>query len=330
MNRSLTILPLLFALGLVTVLPAGAQDMMTPTDLADAEPGQCYAQVWQPPQYETSTKRVLKQEAGTRLEVIPAQYETTTERVLVREESKRLEVIPARYENVTERVLIKEASSRLETVPAQYETVTERVLVHPARTVWKTSTGRIYGAAVRDADGNLITRMNNSGEVLCLVEEPAEYRTITKRVLKTPATTREVEIPAQYQTITKRVMAQPPTTREVVIPAEYRTITKRVLKTPATTREVEIPAQYETVTEREQVSEASMAWVPVLCDVNVTNAKLREIQNALKRAGHYRGPIDGIYGSQTASAITAFQRSENLGQGHGLTLQTLEALDIQQ
>ncbi len=329
MKRVSTSLMLFLGLLVFTAGTALAQEMMTPTDLANAKAGECYAQVYTPAKYTTQTKRVLKNEASFRIETIPAVYETVTERVVKREASERLEVVPAVYENVTERVMIKEASTRLETVPAVYETATERVMVKPARQVWKNSKGTIYGTAIKDAEGKLITRPNAAGEVLCLVEEPAEYKTITKRVLKNEATTREVTIPAEYKTITKRVMKTPPTTRKITIPAEYQTVTKRVLKSPATTRRIEIPATYETVTERVLENEASMEWVGVLCDVNVTSAKLREIQGALKRAGHYAGPIDGVFGSQTSTAVASFQRSKNLSQGYGLTLQTLDALNIQ-
>ena len=148
-------------------------------------------------------------------------------------------------------------------------------------------------------------------------------------MLKSEATTREVTIPAEYKTIKKTVLKAPATTRKVTIPAEYDTITKRVLKTPATTRKVEIPAEYETVTETKLASEASMDWVPVLCEVNVTASKVRAIQTALKKAGHYSGPIDGIFGDGTGRAIASFQRAKNLSQGYGLTLQTLDVLEVQ-
>jgi len=39
---------------------------------------------------------------------------------------------------------------------------------------------------------------------------------------------------------------------------------------------------------------------------------VREIQQALKRAGYDPGPIDGKMGSQTKAAIKAFQRSHRL------------------
>lgn len=311
------------------VQTVSSQDMMTPTDLADANPGECYAQVYTPATYENSTRQVLKTAASFRLESIPATYETVTERVVVKEASERLEVVPAVYENVTERVVVKEASTRLDTVPAKYETVTERILVKPSRQVWKSTSGRIYGSAVKDDDGKLITRPSATGEVLCLVEEPAEYKTVTKKVLKDEATTREVQIPAEYETVTRRVVKTPATTRKVAIPAEYDTITKRVLKTPATTRKVEIPAEYETVTERELKTEASMAWVPVLCEVNVTPTKVRDIQTALKSTGHYSGSVDGIFGQGTSNAIASYQRNRNLAQGYGLTLETLNALGVE-
>ncbi len=37
---------------------------------------------------------------------------------------------------------------------------------------------------------------------------PAEYRTVTKTVLKTPAATREIAIPAEYKTLTKTVLVK--------------------------------------------------------------------------------------------------------------------------
>ncbi|NND72339.1 MAG: peptidoglycan-binding protein [Rhodothermales bacterium] len=331
MNHSKSLLTLAFCASFALATSSSAQDqqMNTPTDLANANAGECYAQVYSPAKYETTTRRVLKSDASFRIETVPAVYENATERIMTKESSERLEVVPAVYGTVEERVMVKEAGTRLESVPAVYETVRERVQVTAARKVWKSSNGKIYGTAVTDDQGKLVTRPSATGEVLCLVEEPAEFKTVTKKMLKQEATTREVAIPAEYKTIKKTVLKTPPTTQKVTIPAEYDTITKRVLKTPATTRRVEIPAEYETVTERVTVSEASVDWVPVLCEVNVTASKVRSIQSALKKSGHYGGPIDGVFGSGTGSAIASFQRQNNLSQGYGLTLETLEVLKVQ-
>ena len=81
MKRVFTSLALIFGLFVFTAGAALAQEMMTPTDLANAEPGQCYAQVYTPAKYTTQTKRVLKNEASFRLETVPAVYEAVTERV---------------------------------------------------------------------------------------------------------------------------------------------------------------------------------------------------------------------------------------------------------
>jgi hypothetical protein len=223
---------------------------------------------------------------------VPAQYQSETERVLKRQASERLEVVPAQYEWVEERVLVKEASERLETVPAVYETVTERVVDRPAHTVWKKGRGPIE-------------RVDHAtGEIMCLVEVPATYKTVSRRVVKTPATTRTVAIPAQYETVKVRKLVSAPKTRSIEIPEEYQTITKRRL-----------------------VAEGRMEWRPILCETNATGTMVRDIQRALDRAGHSPGPIDGIIGAQTKSALRSFQKEKGLPAGN-LTVATLDALGI--
>ena len=44
-----------------------------------ATPGECYARVFVPAEYKTTTAQVLKQEASARLEIIPAKYEVVEE-----------------------------------------------------------------------------------------------------------------------------------------------------------------------------------------------------------------------------------------------------------
>lgn len=43
-----------------------------------------------------------------------------------------------------------------------------------------------------------------------------------------------------------------------------------------------------------------------------TGQEVRRIQTKLQDLGHYRGPLDGIYGGGTESAVTAFQREEEI------------------
>lgn len=315
-----------------------ADDLLPP----NATPGQCYARIWIPPKFETTTETVETKPAGERLEVIPASYETVTERVLVKEASEklvtvpatyetvsekvlvkdseshwhygksgvasarsknamhpdasyiryaqtlgvpesvaagqcyaeyitpakydtvtermvkseasqRIEVVPATYETVEERVLVSEASEKLVTVPATYETVTEKVLVEPAYTTWKVSEcsgGACAPGEVPNRVAGSVDRIDQStGEIMCLVEIPAKYKTITKRVLKTPATTKTITTPAQYKT---------------------QSISK--LKTPAAERVVDIPETYQTVTKTVKVSDPATSWFQVGANSATGNA----------------------------------------------------------
>jgi len=329
----------------------------------------------------------------------PAKYATKTEKKLKSEASQKVQVIPAKYGTVTEKVLVQEASTKVVKVPAVYKTVTEKVLVEPARTEWKVS--ECSGGACQPGGG--YTRVPGArdridqatGEIMCLVTIPAKYRTITKRIMVTPPTTKTIEIPAKYKTVTVRKMIQPPQEKVISIPetyqtvthtvkvqdaqtswhkvgdpaaasagrptgevfcvaatpAKYRTVTRRVEVTPASTKKVVIPAvyktvkirkmiqppqekrisipeEYQTVTRREKVSDGHMEWRPVLCQVNMTSAKIREIQKALKAKGYYHGPIDGIVGSQTINAMRKFQKAKGLASTRFLTVETVTALGV--
>ena len=336
---------------------------------------------------------------------IPAKYGTKTEKMLKSEASSKLQVIPAKYKTVTEKVLVKEASEKVVKVPAKYKTVTEKVLVKPAYTTWKVSECS-GGACLPDQVPGRVSGSRDridqaTGEVMCLVEVPAQYRTITKRVMVTPPTTKRITIPAEYKTVTVRKMVTPPQERVVNIPeqfqtvtktakisdaetywctvgtngksckagsgkvgratgdvlclnakpAQYRTITKRVVNTPASTkritiparyktvkvrkmvtppaeRRITIPASYQTVSRTEKVSDGHMEWMPVLCQVNMTRDKIKAIQTALKKAGYYRGPIDGIVASQTISALRKFQDAKGLTKTRFLTMETINALGV--
>ncbi len=186
-------------------LPAG--DMALP---ANAKAGKCYARAFEDPKYRTETEEVLKRQASERIELIPAQTEMVKQQVLVR----------AAYE-------------REDIIPAQFDTVTEKILVKPATTRWKKGRG-------------LVEKVNNfTGEIMCLEEVPAEYKTITKQVVTAPASKKLVQVPAEYKTVmVNKVIA------------------------PARENRIPIPAQYQTVTKTVKESEGKMVWQEVLCETN--------------------------------------------------------------
>ena len=155
----------------------------------------------------------------------PAQYKTDTQTYVSKEASEGLKIVPATYEYAEEKILVKEASQRIVKVPATYGTASEKILVEPEKTMWKKS----------QCNGR-----NNDCGVMCLVSTPARYKTVTKRVVKTPATTKVIDIPAVYKTIKVRKLA-----------------------TPASVQRVAIPEQTATYSVRSKVADATFSWAKV-------------------------------------------------------------------
>ncbi len=328
-------------------------------DLDAVEPGSCFSEHYTPAGYRTELQRVLVKEAGERIETTPAVYET-----------------------VQERVLVREASSRIVDVPAVFRTEQETVLVEPARSVWKPGRG-------------LVEKVDNAtGEIMCLVEVPARYETVTRTVLETAATSRKETTPAEYETVDVQRLVSPASERRVVIPEEYetvevqrrveqpeffwvakgtdtvdgssatgqevclterpaqtRTVPTEILASPASTSITAVPAEYrtlsvqrvasearenriaipaktESITRQVEVEPSRLEWRPVLCETNMTTSIVTEIQRALDREGYDPGVIDGVVGSDTLSAIEAYQVDKQLDRG-GITYQTLNHLRVE-
>lgn len=280
-----------------------------------AKSGECYARVLIPATYTTVSKDVIKSKASSKIEVIPATYETVTEQVLVKEAGETLTTVPAVYDWVEEQVLMSAESTKIKTFPAEYGTESEQVLVKAAYSTWKKGRGPIE-------------KVNGStGEIMCLVEVPAEYRTITTRVVTVPARTETVVIPAVYKTVKKKIMVKPPQVVRNEIPSEYKTIEVTKVATPPRENVIEIPAVYDTVVQQEKVTDATMEWRSILCETNTTSDIIYRIQKALDKAGYNPGSIDGVLGGTTMDALTSFQKDNGLSAGQ-LTMAALKKLGV--
>ncbi len=281
----------------------------------NAKVGECYARVLVPPVYEKTSERVLIKEASASIEIVPAKYEWVEESILVKEAGEELIVVPATYKTVTEEVLVKATSSHMVKVPAEYKTETEKVLVTPAREYWKKGRGPIEKVS------------GSTGEIMCLVKEAAVYKTVSRKVLVSEATTREEAIPAEYKTVTRTVVDTPAKTRTVVIPAEYSTLKVRNLVDGPREVRTPIEAEYRTVAKSAMAEASYLEWRQILCETNMTHATVLDIQNALKAKGFNPGAIDGIYGTDTQAAVNKFQDSQKLSRG-ALTYETVDALGL--
>ena len=292
-----------------------------------ADPGECFARVLIPETTEVLTEQVIDRPETSEITVIPATYETQTEQVLVKEETKVYRTIPATYETVTEQVIVEPERTVTRVVPAKFETYTEQVLVRPAYSTWKPGAGLFgRGAAGTGSGAAGPNGEQATGELLCRVEVPAQYDTVTRTRIAQPETTTTDVIPAKYNTVTREVVAQPPQVIEDIVPAEYGTVTKQVLVSPASENVTIIPATYKTVEKRVVTGGGGLEWREVLCDTNTSRAKVSEIQRALTAAG-YNVPDDGDFGPATLRAMESYQRANGLPVGY-LTVSTVQSLGV--
>ncbi len=281
----------------------------------NAKAGECYARVHTPATYRTETKKVLKKEASYQVETSKPIYSNVTDYVLVKEQSEVAELIPARYGWKTESVLIKEAYTGFKTIPAVYASGNEKVLVKSAYTTWKKGRGPIE-------------KVNNStGEIMCLVEVPAEYKKVSSKALITPEKSEKVIYPAVYKDIKKKVMLAPPKMITKTIPAEYKTIKVKKIITPAQETRIRIPAEYVTVTNHIKMTDSLVKWQSILCETNTTKDVIRNLQQSLSNAGHNPGTIDGVLGSTTLNAVKSYQSKKHLAVGQ-VTIETLKSLGV--
>ena len=79
------------------------------------------------------------------------------------------------------------------------------------------------------------------------------------------------EVPAEYKTVTKQILRAPGTTNMVDVPAEYKIVKVQKLMTPAQEKRIQIPEQYETIHKTVLVSKGHMAWQTVMCQTNATS-----------------------------------------------------------
>jgi hypothetical protein len=284
-----------------------------------------------PATYEYAEEKVLVKEASQKLVKVPATYDTVTEKVMIEPEKTMwkksqcngrnndcgvmcLVTTPARYSTVTKRVVKTPPTTKVVEIPAVYKTVKVRKLATPARvervaipeqTATYTRTTKVSDPVFSwSLVGAKTGAGKYTGHQVCKTATPEAYKTITKTVVDTPPSTKEVAIPEVYKTIKVTTVVKPAEVKRTTIPEEYRTITKR-----------------------EMVSPSKVEWKRVVCQSSITSSTIRALQTALKNEGHYTGPIDGIVGAQTRDAVKSYQKAKGLAVG-GITHDVIRSLGI--
>lgn len=327
-------------------------------NIDSASPGQCFDEHYKPASYTTVTERVLVSEASERVQLTPAKYEWTEQRVMVAPASRKLVEVPAVFESVQERIMVEDAKSVwkkgrggiekidhangeimcLVEVPAVYKSVSKRILKTPASTRVVEQPARYETIKVRKL-------VQDASETRVAI--PAKYETVTKRVLaQGPTHTWHNSsengsshgkhtgnkiclqaAPAKMASFSRKVVKTPASVQRVEIPAKYETKKVQQLVEDAKEIRTQIPAQTKSISKRIKVSDARLEWRSILCDTNMNTGTVQRVQRALLSAGYRPGPIDGVLGSQTMSAVDRFQRAKGLATG-GLTFDTLKKLGV--
>ena len=286
--------------------------------------------------YRTVEKTVLVSEASSKIIQVPATFKTVSEKVLVKPahiiwkkgtgpiqridsatgEIMCLVEVPAEYKTVSKSVLATPATTKTVEIPAQYKTASVQEVVKPASEL-RTAIPAKYDTLTKT---NQVTAATFTWHEIHNKEHPTSSRTGQKVCLtKTPAT---------FKTVTRQVVKTPATTREVTIPAQFKTIKVRKLASLATEKRIAIPATYKTVTHQELVSDGFMQWRSILCETNMTQGRISKIQSALKAKGFNPGRIDGVIGAEIIAAVNAFQSANKLPVDKYLNVETVKALGV--
>ncbi|MCK4442106.1 MAG: peptidoglycan-binding protein, partial [Sulfurovaceae bacterium] len=80
-------------------------------------------------------------------------------------------------------------------------------------------------------------------------------------------------------------------------------------------------------TKKKKIADGYAKWVPIVCQTSINPTMIRQVQQALKSAGYYRGPIDGVWGGESKSAVRAYQKAKGLPVAN-LSVATMESLGL--
>jgi hypothetical protein len=289
-----------------------------------------------PAEFRWIEKRILVKEASTRMEQVAAQYETVTEDVVdvpahniwkkgvgpiqkideATGEIMCLVEVAATYKTLTKRVLVSPATSRTVDIPAEYETLRVQELVSEAKEVRTQIPAKYKNIQVtqkvadvefvwHDVHNEEHPKATRTGNKICLTETPAEFETVSRRVVVSPASTKRIDVAAKYETMS--------VTKLVSAAKEMRS---------------EVPAEFETVSLSRIDKDGFMEWRPILCETNMTRSTITDLQQALASKGYNPGKIDGVVGVDTIKAVNAFQNDNNLPTDKYINIETVKALGV--
>ena len=221
---------------------------------------------------------------------IPAKYKIIKKTVLKTEPAIDLIEVPAETKALKVKKLVSDATVDKVKIPAEYKKVTITKKVSDPLFTWR--------ATATNGDGRY------TGNQICLKEIPARFAKVKKLVVDTAATVVEEKVD--------------PVTNLIKVAS---------IATEAEEVRTKVPAEFKDVEKRSKISDERLEWRRVLYKTNMGSDINKRIQQALKDAGVYRGPVDGAIGRGTMISVEKFQKENGLPTG-GLTINVLEKLGV--
>ena len=241
----------------------------------------------------TCNNRGCNQSEVVCLVEVPTTYKTVTKKVILQQAvAKKVAVEPV-YKYIKAEELVSPATTRIVPIPAQYTTVNKIRKISDEQYSWSDSSRK-----------NASSRIRSECDKVCLVETPAQYKRVAKKVVVTPASSRKIVTPEKY-TIVK--------VRKVKREASFKTIT--------------VPAEYVEVKVERERTKGYSKWMPMVCESNMTPTLVKKVQQALKFQGFYNGLVDGIWDLESKHAVRAYQKANNLAVTK-LSIETMKSLGI--
>jgi len=227
-------------------------------------------------QFETASKSLLSKDGYKVLTVVPAVFKTETSQELVKEGYKVARVIPATYKNETFQLMVKPSYTTYMKKPAQYKTETETIETAPSNTKW----------VKKKSDDNCLSADPSDCMIWCLVEVPAEYRTVTKQVkvgcddgwmMKGDDCVKAVKVDAVFKTYTKKVIESPARVEYSEVPAKFKTRSFQKLVSDARVEERTVAPVYKDWNYKRLASDAGSTESDI--PAKYTNRSFKNLAN---------------------------------------------------
>jgi hypothetical protein len=284
-----------------------------------AKPGQCFARVLVQATYRTEAAPVVIRDAHESVQVSEPVFKSEIKSIQISDAYKDYIVTPPTFRTEHQKIVVRPAHERLRASPAVIGTRPVTVVIREPRLVWRPGS---KGSEVRRIDAA-------TGEVFCLVEEPAKTAVMHREVQITPAQVTREHVPALEETIERRFLVTAPSVREVYVKAQSKDVRVQTLVEPAREIRTKVEAHTSTLQRQVEVTPERYEWVQVVCvDTPEGKHTIQAVQRALAARKFYSGSIDGVIGPKTKQALAAFQRANGLAGQGSLTVATARALGL--